>query len=179
MMEIGESITLWSVLLSVVCYFLGAALWSLAGLHPRLDATARAIWSTGCLLCLGHVLSSFHFYHSWSHRAAYQSTAQQTEELLGFSWGGGVYFNYAFTIAWLVDTIWWWVEPESYRKRPWLLTVALHAFLLFIVFNATVVFGEGFTRLLGLFGTFGLVILWWIARGGSQSKSKFSARLLL
>ena len=178
-MEIGKSITFWSVLLSVVCYFLGAALCSLKGLHPRLDATARGIWTSGCLLGLGHVLSAFHFYHDWSHGAAHQSTAQQTEELLGFSWGGGIYFNYVFTIAWLADTGWWWVKPESHRQRPRLLNVVLHSFLLFIVFNATVVFGEGFTRWLGLFGTSSLIILWWIARGESLSKPWLSARLLL
>ena len=174
MMEIGESITFWSVLLSILCYFLGAALWSLASLHPRLDAPARGIWSSGCVLCLGHALSAFHFYHSWSHGAAYQSTAQQTKELLGFSWGGGVYFNYAFTIAWFVDAIWWWTRPESHRKRSQFLNVALHAFLLFMVFNATVVFGEGLIRWLGLWGSFGLLLLWWIVKRGSQSNSEFS-----
>ena len=178
-MEIGESITFWAVHLSIICYFIGAALWSLARLHSNIEPIAGAIWTSGCLLCIGHVLTAFHFYHDWSHKAAFWNTAQQTKELLGFSWGRGIYLNYAFTLAWFIDTTWWWIKPESHQKRPQFFNVALHTFLLFIVFNATAVFGEGFIRVIGISGTFGLVILWWKVRDGRLKKPKFPARLFL
>ena len=32
--------------------------------------------------------------------------------------GGGIYFNYGFTLLWIADTIWWWAAPQRRAGRP-------------------------------------------------------------
>jgi len=65
-------------------------------------------------------------------------------------------------LVWVADVIWWWLAGvESYNRRPRALTIALHLFFFFIVFNATVVFESGAVRGLGLVLCAGLSLLWW------------------
>ena len=148
--------TLWTVRLAVAAYFIAAAL--RADPRARCRSAARALWTAGCVLYLAHVVCAFHFYHHWSHAAAYQHTAERTAELTGWNWGGGIYFNYAFTVVWLADTLRWWLARD--RPSPRWLTVATQAFLWFMAFNATVVFGHGAIRWFGLAGCALLVALW-------------------
>jgi hypothetical protein len=76
---------------------------------------------------------------------------------------GGLYINYALLIGWVIDVLWWWRGLEAYRRRPWPLVAAWHGFLLFIFFNATVVFVAGPMRWLGLSVCLGLCLVWWLA----------------
>src|SRR5207249_3603818 len=92
------------------------------------------------------------FYHGWSHRAAYEATALLTAEVTGLAWGGGLYANYAVALVWGADVGWWWLRPAGYRARPRGVEWAVQAFLAFIAFNSTVVFGAGAARWLGLAG---------------------------
>jgi hypothetical protein len=111
---------------------------------------------------LAHVFCAFHFYHAWSHDAAYRETARQTDELFGINWGGGLFINYALIAGWLADVAWWWVRGvDSYRQRPWFLLAAWHGFVIFIIFNATVVFKTGLARWIGLAICLGLCLAWW------------------
>jgi hypothetical protein len=89
----------------------------------------------------------------------------------GLGWGGGLYVNYALLAAWVADVVWWWGRGlDAYRRRPWPLAAAWHAFLVFIVFNATVVFEGGPVRWAGLGVCLGLCFAWLRAAG------KFSPR---
>jgi len=124
---------------------------------PRLRQWA---WTLGCLFYLAHVAAAFHFYHHWSHAAAYQHTARRTAEVMGLDWGGGLYWNYAFTLVWLGDVIWTWF---GLRWPPW-AGAAVPGFLAFMAFNATVVFGTGPIRWLGLAGTVLLGAIHWRRR---------------
>ena len=46
---------------------------------------------------------------------------------------------------------WWWLRGlDSYRRRPRLIILLWHGFLIFIIFNATVVFKDGIQRWVGL-----------------------------
>ncbi len=63
-------------------------------------------------------------------------------------------------LGWVIDVIWWWGWPEAYRRRPRLLTAIWHGFLIFIFFNATVVFGTGLLRWIGAGFCTGLLLLW-------------------
>lgn len=110
-------------------------------------------WTLGCLFYLAHVAAAFHFYHHWSHAAAYQHTARRTAEVMGLDWGGGLYWNYTFTLVWLGDVIWMWL---GLRRPPW-TGAAVQGFLAFMAFNATVVFETGPIRWLGLAATVGLL----------------------
>jgi hypothetical protein len=155
--EQAELVTVWSIRLAVAAYLLGLA----AGLSPALWRVARVCWTAGCLLCLVHIALAMHFYHYWSHAAAYADTARQTREAAGVEWGGGVWFNYLFAALWLADVLWWWALPASRAVRTRWLSAALHAYLAFIIFNATIVFESGPTRWVTLVACT-LLIGWWM-----------------
>jgi len=144
----GELITRWTVRLALACYFIAI------GLHlasPRLARPARILHSLGCLLFLAHVIAAFDVFHHWSHTDAYLETARQTRELTGYDTGIGLWLNYLFTLLWLVDACLWWriASPSRTITR---LRIAIHAFMLFIIFNATAVFESGIIRWLGAAG---------------------------
>ena len=39
-----------------------------------------------------------HWEHDWSHAAALEHTANQTQDVVGVHWGGGLYFNYGMLL---------------------------------------------------------------------------------
>ena len=121
-----------------------------------------------CSFSLGHFICAYQFYHHWSHESAYLDTARQTDEVIGLNWGGGLFINYAFLTIWTIDVAWWWLRGlASYRTRPWPLVAAWHGFMIFILFNAMVVFKEGPTRWVGLVICMVLLLSWArIARHG-------------
>jgi len=121
----------------------------------------RIAWTAGCILYLAHVWGAFQFFHGWSHLAAYRQTARQTKELFGLEWGGGLYFNYLFSLAWVADVLWLWSSVETYQSRPRWVGRAIHSFLAFMFFNATIIFASGFSRWFGICAAMGLGILIW------------------
>ena len=140
----------------------GAALGAVLQFAFQRQVWARWAWTIGCLGLLAHVVCAYHFSHSWSQDSVYRETARQTAEVFGLNWGGGVYVNYAFMAAWLVDVLWWWRGLAVYERRPRAWALAWQGFFLFIVFNATVVFKTGMLRWLGLGLCLGMAILWWV-----------------
>jgi hypothetical protein len=83
--------------------------------------------------------------------------------VVGINWGGGLFINYTVALLWLADVAWWWFAGlSSYRRRPWLLTIVWHSFLIFIIFNATVVFKDGLTRWIGLLICLTLLSSWFL-----------------
>lgn len=100
---------------------------------------ARALWTGALGVYLLHVVCAFTFFYDWSHAIAHRETARQTAELFGVNWGGGIFVNYAFTAIWSADCLWWWAGPESYGRRPAVVSASVHGFLAFIFLNATVV----------------------------------------
>jgi len=146
----GELLTRWTVWLALALYVLSLSLRLVGRGRLRWSLWARLAWTGGYLAFLVHVICAFHFYHHWSHAAAYEATAQQTAEVAGQRWGAGLFANYAFALVWGADVLSWWLSLESYRARPRLIGCAVQGFLAFIAFNATVVFGAGVIRWLGL-----------------------------
>ncbi len=97
------------------------------------------LWSAACGLNLLHVLLAFHYEHHWSHTEAWQHTAERTRALTGWYWGGGLWLNYLFTLCWWGDlgiSLRYGLDQLSVRYK-WLL----HAVMLFMLINATLVFG--------------------------------------
>ena len=90
----GTILTLWTIRAAAVLYALSVISWLRRG-----DRIARLTWTIACFLCLVHVGFAFNSYHHWSQAAAYDDTSRRTAQLLGAGWGGGLYFNYLFTIA--------------------------------------------------------------------------------
>jgi hypothetical protein len=162
-MDSGAIFTKLTIWVAVAGYAAGAAAFALSRGRRVWDATARLTWTAACAALLVHVASAFHFYHAWSHGSAYVETARQTGEVVGFDWGGGLFINYALMTLWFVDVAWWWLGGlDSYRRRPWPLVAAWHGFLIFIIFNATVVFKDGLTRWAGLGVCLGLCLAGWL-----------------
>lgn len=142
-MEMGMLLTRGTALVAFLFYVMSFV--------PRFrHAWSRVWWSAGAAVFILHVICAFHFVHHWSHADAYAATAQQTRELAGLDWGGGVYFNYVFTVVWIADALWWWTLPAGHRARPRTVSATLHGFMLFMWFNGTVVFGASVARWLGV-----------------------------
>ena len=167
-METGHflvSTTIWSALGAYVASEAGRA-----GRGTILGPTgSRVMLTVGCLLYLAHVAAAFSSEHAWSHTAAYENTARQTEAVFGLDWGGGLYVNYAFSALWVSEAAWWWLAPNSYlERRRWILVTVRSVFLVMIV-NGAVVFVDGPMRWVGLAIVGSLVATWWSA-GHSASR---------
>lgn len=147
-------------------YFVGGAIRAQGRAGHERRWIGQTAWTAGCLFYLAHVACAFHFYHGWSHTAAYRHTAEQTAAVTGWNWGGGIYFNYVFTAVWALDAAGWWRRGD--RAMPGWLEAATQGFLWFMVFNATVVFGHGAIRWFGLAGC-GLLIALWLRRAGQRA----------
>lgn len=164
-MSSGEILTRATIWTTLIAYAAGVMTFAISRGRVKWDFTARLLWTLASIALLAHVASAFYFYHGWSHSAAYQDTARQTDEVVGINWGGGLYVNYALLILWIVDVVWWWSAGlETYRNRARIISVAWHGFLIFIVFNATVVFGNGFARWAGLLMCVSLGVVWLLSR---------------
>ncbi|HKU72543.1 MAG TPA: hypothetical protein VJR02_01360 [Pyrinomonadaceae bacterium] len=150
-----------TVWLSIVAYTIGCVVFATARGRAEIDRWVRLAWTVGCAALLAHYICAFQFFHAWSHASAYSDTARQTAEVFGINWGGGVFVNYAVAILWISDIAWWWFAGlSSYRRRPWLLVLAWHGFLIFIIFNATVVFVDGVARWIGVVVSLVLCLSW-------------------
>jgi hypothetical protein len=159
----GEAFTVWSVRAATVVYAAALA-FRLVAKSSGGRRAARLLWTAGCAFYLAHVCGAFQYFHGWSHASAYAETARQTAALFGVEWGGGLYFNYVFTIAWLADVLWWWRGSERYENRPRWISASLHAFFALMFFNGAVVFASGPSRWFGAAATPALLYLWWRSR---------------
>lgn len=173
----GEILTRVTIWIMIVAFAVGFAAFALSRNRHNWDSAARLAWTAACAALLAHIAFAFHFYHAWSHDAAYRETARQTENVTGLNWGAGLYINYAVIIGLVLETIWWWVVGlEAYRHRRWPLIAAWHGFLIFIIFNATVVFKTGLVRQAGLVVSLGLCLVWLLGTrdGFAHSRSSVS-----
>lgn len=133
------------------------ALGTMLASRVRPEGAARLLWTLACAVYLAHVWTVFEYVHGWSHENAWFHTAAATEAMTGVATGAGIWVNYLFTLVWAADVLWWWASPASHRGRPRAVAAAIHGFLAFTFFNATVVFATGFSRWFGIAATAGLV----------------------
>lgn len=169
----GELLTRGAVFAALVLAVFGSAERLTAGDRPgprrkQWMLWTRWAWTGGCLAYLVHVAAAFHYTYDWSHGVAYRATARQTAEVFGLDWGGGLYVNYAFTIAWMADVARRWWAGERYRRLPGALATGWRLFFLFMVFNGAVVFGSTPARWLGAVVCLALVALWWLPLPGAD-----------
>lgn len=167
---LGVLLTRWTIRLALAGYVAYLAGW-LTMRHPRWPVWARWLWTASCALFIVHVGCAFAFYHGWSHAAAWRSTAEKTQQLLGVAVGDGIYGSYLFLALWIFDVLWLWVMAISARGSPevahprsatsvpclgWLRgetpwwRVGVHVYLLFIALNGAIVFESGPTRWVGI-----------------------------
>ena len=173
-MDAGEFLTRSTVWISIAFYTIGCLIFAVGNARPKSDYLARLAFTAALAALVGHYISAFQFYHSWSHESAYVETARQTAEVFKVNWGGGIFINYAVLMLWIADVGWWWLAgPGSYRRRPLWILLTWHGFLIFILFNATVVFKDGITRWVGLL-VCAIVSLSWLStftKNGSTQHS--------
>lgn len=117
--------------------------------QPSAWPSALSLWSLGLVAFFAHFVCAFHFEHDWSHTKALAATAKQTAERTGTETGVGLYLNYAFTLVWLADCVWWHRAKHSHEERPAWLGGTIHGYMAFMWFNATVVFGAPLGQALG------------------------------
>ncbi|MFN0018107.1 MAG: hypothetical protein ACKVP0_07610 [Pirellulaceae bacterium] len=157
----GEFLTRWTIRLALACYVfcLAAAILRRGTVGSRMNDVVRIVWTLGCGLFIAHVVAAFGYYHHFSHQTAYDETARQTLEQIGFAFGGGIYFSYLFLALWIMDVAWRWLAPGT---RPTWLDWPLHAYMFFIAFNGAVIFEGGVSRVAGIIACvlLGAVVAW-------------------
>lgn len=160
-MASGEFLTRGTIWISILVYTLGCVSFAALRKRPYGDSVTRIAWTVAVVALIAHYVFAFQFYHAWSHNSAYIETARQTAEVFKMNWGGGLFINYALLVLWMTDVGWWWFSGlDSYRRRPWFLLLLWHSFLIFIIFNATVVFKDGIQRWVGLLICLSLCLSW-------------------
>jgi len=112
-MNLAPQSIAWTIRAALVVYFAYLMLRILVPDRRKVWPAERALWTLGCGVFLVHVLCAFAFAYRWSLAYAYEQTAMQTEAVVGLRFGGGVYFNYAFTLLWIADVAWAWLAAES------------------------------------------------------------------
>jgi MFS family permease len=169
-------------LLALAMVLLAASLSALPHVRTQAHVTAYALVMG---LAGGFVIVIFFTFWSRAYGRAHlgkiQGAAQaltvlasavETAEVFGLDWGGGLYVNYALLLAWVLDVLLWWRHGlDAYRRRPWPLVAAWHGLLIFIFFNATVVFKTGIMRWTGLCMCLGLCLVWWRATSNNSPRS--------
>jgi hypothetical protein len=118
------------------------------------------VWANtaGIAFCVVHIVITMGSVHGWSHAAALEATARQTESVFGFRWGGGVLFNYLFVAVWALDT-WRHARAKPRGRAPW-LRHALRLFYFIVIVNAAVVFARPHLRVLGVGLVAALLYAW-------------------
>jgi hypothetical protein len=153
-------LVLWTIRACLILYAI-----CLIALMFRRRAAAKWLYVMAALLYLAHVAAAFHYVHGWSHGRAHAHVARVTYEYIGWASGFGLYFNYLLAAVWTADaTHWLWVGDERRgRRRRW-IGFAIHGFLLFLAFNATVVFAPMRTRVAGTIAFAALAAAAWVAK---------------
>jgi hypothetical protein len=133
----------WMVWLSLIAFAAGELAKS------RRYAGAWSISATGAILLAAHIVLAMAVRHGWSHASALEATAQQTSDMFGISWGGGVYVNYVFAVVWIAELFVWRQWPEGYASRPGWIRWSLRAFYFVIIVSAAFIFATGWRRGIG------------------------------
>jgi hypothetical protein len=146
--SLGDDLTRNTVRLALLYYAAAVSLMLWLGpdewaAHSGRGRLARWLWTLAWAAYVVHVGMAFHHVHSWSHAAAVEHTRQVSGV------GEGIYVSHLFTLVWTADVLAWWLWPLGRATRPAWVGGALHGFMAFVVFNATVVFEDGWIRWAG------------------------------
>lgn len=148
--------TIWISLVLFVAAQHGQRAWTPTSRLPRWVTWANA---SGLALCVVHIAIAMGSVHGWSHAAAAEATALQTDSVYVLRWGGGLFVNYLFVIVWAGEA---WSRTRASRSvfAGAAATWALRIFYAIVVFNAAVVFARGSMRAAGLVLVAALLLAW-------------------
>ncbi len=162
--SLGDRLIAHTAQFAVACYAMALLLAARQGTGTKPSVGVASCWTAGLLGLTTHMACAFHDLHHWSHSAALKHTAQRTAEVTGWNWPGGLYINYAFLLFWAVDAVRVWREAlgrTPIASRLWRRIV--QGVFLFMMFNATVVFGPWHWTAASV----GFAGLWWFTRQSS------------
>jgi hypothetical protein len=145
---IAESASLWAIRIAMVLMVIAFAA-ELRGAKST-HRIVSIVWLLGALFAMGHSLGALWTFHHGSQAAALESTAEQTQQLLGFRFGAGLYINYLFVVVWLFDAMLRSITPTRYVMLPRWYRATLNGFLIFIAINGAIVFKSGWIRAIGI-----------------------------
>ena len=112
----------------------------------------RWTYAAGGVLMVVHVLVAYGLFHRWSHAAALTHTAEQTRQVVGWAFAGGLYFNFLFVAIYLADIVWRARVAGWKQRTPRAIAYTIDSFLWFIVAMSTVVFESGVVRWVAVTG---------------------------
>lgn len=127
----------------------------------RQEHLARPLWMAGAWLALVHAVAAYGVFYGFSQDAALTATEAQTAALTGVRSGSGLYLNYLFLLAWLVDGVWWMFAPARFARRPRAIDRSVRGFLFFMFVNGGFVFADGWMRVLGAAATLTVMLAWY------------------
>jgi hypothetical protein len=163
--DTGELVLRWTAWLSLLGW--AASEWerarAVAG--STAEKRARLLFTLGALALVVHAAAAFHVRYDWSQEKALRDTARQTLAVTGMAVGAGLFVNYAFVLAWLVEVFWWWRFPEGYRGRTRALDRSVRAFFFFMFANGAFVFVRGPTRWFGAAVLVAVLAAWYRGAG--------------
>ena len=143
---------------------LATALWAAAEVarmvRPHAVEPGRQLWTAAVALAWLHAALAFGAVYGWSHRTAVLATARQTAAVTGLDWGGGLYVNYLFLIAWALDALWWWLAPTTQLARSFRFEQLRLAFFVFMFVNGAIVFAAGLARATGIVAVAAVCAAW-------------------
>jgi hypothetical protein len=163
---LAEHASLWAIRAAMVAMFAVFAM-QIRGMS-EVSVVVRSVWLMGALAALMHSVGALWAFHQGSHEAAFESTAKQTEELLGIAVGIGLYVNYLFVLVWFVDACLRFFRAEWYKCLPNWYQMAVYGFLVFIAINGVIVFKAGVVRWIGISAIAILCMLWFVKLRGKQ-----------
>lgn len=165
--SLSQHLSLWAIRLAFLALLI--SLWMHLAGRRATDRPVARLWLIGAILALAHSLGSLWSFHGGSHMAAVEATASQTELLLGFRFGAGIYFNYLFVGLWGLDAVLRMVCSDRYHRMPRWYFLGLAAFMALIAFSALVVFKTGWIRAAGWLATGLLAFRWWRFRWSKEA----------
>ena len=119
------------------------------------DAIYRFSWLFGSVMVALHILTSYGIAHGWSHAAAVEATAVESEKVTGIRAGWGVYVNFAFVVVWMGYSI---AMVSGGRRWPG-IDQAVFWFTAAIIVSATIVFESGAVRWIATAGLICLLVM--------------------
>jgi len=118
-------------------------------------------WTLGCLVLWIHFVLAMQFVYGWDFALLSRETTRQSAMITGFALGFEVYFSFALMVIWAADAAYWQLRGEvGYQNRSASISVGVHGFIAFMIFNSAVVFAQtSWVRIAGLAGCVALITM--------------------
>ena len=155
-----------SVWLALAGWFAGSGCRALGrrGRRGTTEVLYRYAWLFGAVMIVLHIIASYAITYQWSHAAAVEATAEESQRVTGIRAGWGVYVNFAFATVWLGYSF---AMIRAGRRLPG-FDPGVFWFTAAIVFSATVIFEAGAIRRIALGGFALLIVLGRCRQWGSE-----------